>query len=365
MKYRDEFQRADLVAALVDAINKINIKEKLTIMEVCGTHTHSIARFGISSMFPDIIDLRSGPGCPVCVTPQSYIDKVIALSQLPDVIITTFGDLFRVPGSYSSLREQKGRGADIRVVYSPFDALRIASQNPAGKVIFPGVGFETTVPAVAAVVQEASKNGVDNFSVLSGFKTLPAALKFIAESPEININGLLTPGHVSVITGISMFKDLSEKYQIPSVVTGFEPVDILEGVKMLVEMIVSGHSDALIQYSRAVRPGGNKKAQEMISEVFQLADSEWRGLGLLPSSGLEFKNEYARFDADKLFEIKTPQTLYPEGCICGAVLTGVKTPGECQKFGSPCTPEHPAGACMVSSEGTCAAYYRYKLLELC
>lgn len=360
MKYQDEFRRSDLAKGIASAINFISTDRQINLMEVCGTHTHAISRFGIRSMLPDEVNLLSGPGCPVCVTPNEYIDHALAIAALPGVIITTFGDMFRVPGSYSSLQRIKGESADVRIVYSPSRAVEIAKENPESKVVFLGVGFETTAPTIAATIIQAKAEGVKNFSVLPGFKTLPNALKTLAESPELRIDGLICPGHLSVITGTKLYEQIAEKYHIACVVTGFEALDILEGIRLLLIQILSGNSVVENEYSRIVKKEGNIRAMSLLYEVFHDCDSVWRGIGEIPYSGLEFNRQYEEFDASKIFDVEIPPVQHHQGCICGKILTGTAKPGDCPLFAGFCTPKNPVGACMVSSEGTCAAYYRYR-----
>ena len=362
MKYKDEFSQSNIAIKIASAIRQIPLDRKINLMEVCGTHTHQVARFGIRSMLPENVNLLSGPGCPVCVTPNEYIDHALALSNLPDIIVTTFGDMFRVPGSYSSLQEEKGRGADIRITYSSADALEIAKKNRDKEVIFLGVGFETTSPTIAATVLQAKKENVDNFSVLAGFKKLPNTLKALAEFPELKLHGLIAPGHLSVITGTKIYKPVASVYGIACVVTGFEALDILEGIKLLVKQISEGRAEVENEYSRVVKPEGNVKAMKIIKKVFKLVDSRWRGIGVIPESGLDFRDEFSDFDASKKFKVEIPTPRYAKSCICGQILTGVKTPLDCPGFGTICNPENPIGACMVSSEGTCSAYYRYRAI---
>lgn len=360
MKFKDEFQRADLAKGIAEAIGKIHLDKTANVMEVCGTHTHAIARYGIRSMLPEKINLISGPGCPVCVTPNGFIDRAIAMSKLDDVTITTFGDLFRVPGSYSSLQQAKSEGADVRIIYSAIDALKIAKADPGRRVVFLGVGFETTAPTIAAAVLRAQQDCAANFFVLPGFKTLPNALSTLAEMPDLNLQGFIAPGHLSVITGTALYHRILEKYRIGSVVTGFEALDILEGIRLLAGMISQNRPAVLNEYSRIVKPQGNPKAMNMMNAVFEEADSRWRGLGIIPKSGLKFRREFTRYDAESNINVEAPPPKYAKGCICGKVLTGIKTPPQCANFATLCTPENPLGACMVSSEGACAAYYRYR-----
>jgi len=359
LKHKDEYARTDVAEKLAGAIRKIPLSRQINIMEVCGTHTQAIARLGIRSMLPGSVRLLSGPGCPVCVTGNDFIDHAIALSALPGVIITTFGDLFRVPGSYYSLQLAKGKGADVRIVYSSTNSLEIARQNPDKKVIFLGVGFETTAPTIAATIIRAHSERINNFFVLSGFKTIPNALKYLAELPDLKLDGLIAPGHLSTVTGIRLYEEIADKYGISSVITGFEALDILEGIRLLCGMIGEGKAGVINEYSRVVKVEGNKKAQALTGQVFEPEDSNWRGIGVIQNSGLKIREEYSALDARKAFKVNLPPVKEKAGCICGKVLTGVSTPFECPNFGKVCTPIDPIGACMVSSEGTCAAYYKY------
>ena len=335
--------------------NNININ----LMEVCGTHTMAIARAALKSKFPKNVKMLSGPGCPVCVTPAGMIDAAIETARLSKTIITTFGDMIKVPGSSSSLEKERSLGSDVRIVYSPQDALEIAKLNPKKEVVFLGAGFETTAPTVAASVIWAKKRKISNFSVLSMFKTIPNALKAILASKERRIDGFLLPGHVSAIIGEKPYQFLAKKYGIPGVIGGFEPQDILKSVNMLVEMINSGVPSILNQYTRIVRPEGNPIAQDTIAEVFDIADSDWRGIGVIPKSGLVFRKAFIAFDTVKRFKIKVHDTKENKNCICGRILTGLSSPEECKLFGKTCTPRDPVGPCMVSSEGACAAQFKY------
>ena len=327
-------------------------------MEVCGTHTVNIFRNGIKKMLPTNINLISGPGCPVCVTPIRYIDEIIALSRESDFIITTFGDMIKVPGSTSTLEKEKANGSDIRVVYSTLDALEVARNNPSKKIVFMGVGFETTSPTIASAVLKAQKDEINNFTVLSVAKIIPPAMKALLEGKEVNIDGFICPGHVSAIIGSQPYNFITTQYKVPCVICGFEPLDILQSIYMLVKQIEDGRAEVEIQYKRAVKPEGNKIALDKINEVFGVVDSDWRGIGNIPLSGLEIKDKYGEFSARK-FEVEIEETKEPKGCRCGEVLRGVIIPPECSLFRKICTPENPQGACMVSTEGTCAAYYKY------
>ena len=333
-------------------------ENQINIMEVCGSHTMAIARAGLRSLFPPQVKLLSGPGCPVCVTPAEDIDKTIELSKIPGVIITTFGDMVHVPGSYSSLENERGKGADVRIVYSPEDALEIAKANPTKKVIFPGVGFETTSPTIAAAVMQAKREKINNFFVLPMFKTIPNALKAILDIKERKIDGFILPGHVSVIIGSKPYGFIAKKYRIPGVVTGFEPDAILEAVKMILKQITEGKSRIEIGY-KIVTPEGNKTAQKILKKVFKEVDSNWREIGCIPKSGMVLRPEYAAFDASKVFKIKLPKTKENKGCLCGKILLGMNAPRDCKLFNKACSPAHPIGPCMVSSEGSCAAEYKY------
>ena len=354
------FRDPALARKLIDAIRRHADGRTLNLMEVCGTHTVSIGRYGFRSIMPDGLKLLSGPGCPVCVTANRDIDHAIALSDLDDVIIATFGDMMRVPGSTSSLMRKKSEGRDIRIVYSPLDAIALAESNPGRHVVFLGVGFETTTPTIAATILEAEARGLPNFSVFCAHKVTPPALRAIADDPRTRIDGFILPGHVSTITGIAPYRFLVDEYGIPGVVTGFEPVDILEGIEMLTRMIRVGCPDIVNAYRRGVSEQGNPVAREHVAAVFDVTDADWRGLGTIPASGLAIKERFAPFDARKRFDVSIEPTREPRGCRCGDVLRGAIAPVDCPLFGRACTPEHPVGPCMVSSEGSCAAYFRYQ-----
>ncbi len=329
-------------------------------MEVCGTHTVSIFRNGLRKILPLHINLISGPGCPVCVTPVRYIDEIIAFSRKKEFIVTTFGDMLRVPGSTSSLEKEKAKGADIRMVYSPLDALKIAQNNPEKKIIFAGVGFETTIPTIASTILKADKEKIKNFFVLSMGKLIPPAMKSLLESKEIKINGFLCPGHVSTIIGSKPYQSIASQYHVPCVISGFEPVDILQSIYLLLQQLKNNQAEVIIQYSRAVKPEGNEIALSKMKEVFITVDSDWRGIGNIPQSGLEINDNFFRFNARALeSDIEIEETLEFKNCRCGEVLKGIITPLQCPLFKKICTPENPLGACMVSSEGSCSAYYKY------
>jgi hydrogenase expression/formation protein HypD len=361
MNYRDEYRDRGIVLGLAARIAGLaeRLEMPVTLMEVCGTHTMAICQYGLRNLLPPQVRLISGPGCPVCVTPNGYIDKAVACCRIPDTIIATFGDMVRVPGSTSSLIEERAKGADIRIVYSPLDAVAIAERNPLNKVIFIGVGFETTAPAVAGSILAAAARRVSNYHVLSSHKTIPIPMQVLSADPELAINGFLCPAHVSAIIGGDAYLDLAGNQGVPCVVTGFEPVDVMKGVEMLVLQVVEGRSEVELEYSRVVKREGNRAAREVLSKVFAPCDAEWRGIGVIPGSGLEIRREYAAFDADKVMKILPEAVCEPQGCRCGDILKGKVTPFECPLFASVCTPESPVGACMVSSEGTCAAAYKY------
>jgi len=332
------------------------------LMEVCGTHTVAIARHGIREALPKGVRLISGPGCPVCVTPQEEIDFFIALGGVEGVRLATFGDMVRVPGTEKSLEQARAEGAEVLVVYSPMDAVAAAEREPEKEVVFFGIGFETTAPAVALAILEAKGRGLRNFSVLCAHKLIPPAMMALLDS-EVRIDGFICPGHVSVIIGGDAYRPVAERGK-PCVVTGFEPADVLGAVRMLLEQIAEGRSEVEVEYSRAVRPEGNRKAQELMGEVFEVADAGWRGLGEIPASGYELREEFGGFDAARKFAVEAPEAVEPPGCRCGDVLRGVIEPRECPLFGEACTPRKPVGACMVSSEGACQAWYRYRGQEM-
>ena len=363
MKHLVEFRDKEIVKKLVKQIS--NIAEgvpKVKLMEVCGTHTMSIARFGIRRFLPENVELISGPGCPVCVTPNAYLDHAIALGRLPGVTLTTFGDMMRVPGSSGSLEREKAAGRDIRVVYSTMDALQIARENPDREVIFLGVGFETTAPTIAASILMAHRDGLKNFSVLCAHKTMPRPMEILASGNEVKLNGFICPAHVTAIIGAKAYQFLAEQYGKACAVAGFEPVDILEGIYLLVRQVREEKPRVENQYSRVATWEGNKQAQKIIEQVFEPADAEWRGIGTIPESGLKIRALYEEYDAENQFQVEIEPTREHPDCICGEVMKGSKKPPECNLFGSVCTPEYPVGSCMVSSEGTCAAYYKYERL---
>jgi len=328
-------------------------------MEVCGTHTVAIWRHGLRDLIPRDISLLSGPGCPVCVTPVKDVDLAIEMAQMPEVILATFGDMMRVPGTRKSLYEARADGADIRVVYSPTDALKTAEENPLKEVVFFATGFETTSPLIAATLFEAQRRGVGNFYIHSAHKLVPPALKALLDSGDVKVDGFILPGHVSTIIGKLPYEFIPRDYKKPSVITGFTAGEIIEGILMLLRQMASGRAEVEIQYKKAVRPDGNPKALSLIKKYFEPVTADWRGIGTIPASGLQLKEEFSRFDALKKFNPKIPEPKEPKSCACGDILKGIKLPAECPLFGKACTPERPVGACMVSTEGSCAAYYKY------
>ncbi|MCL5405473.1 MAG: hydrogenase formation protein HypD [Deltaproteobacteria bacterium] len=365
MKYLDEYRDPQLAKELIERLRRRTFsKKEIRLMEICGTHTVAIFRSGLKELLPPEIRLISGPGCPVCVTANEDIDRAIWLSGKPGVIITTFGDLARVPGSSSSLHIERSRGADVRIVYATLDALRIARENPDREVIFIGIGFETTAPTIAAAVQQARKLGVENFSVFSAHKLLPPAMRALLDAREVNIDGFICPGHVSIVIGAGAYREVAENYRIPCVVTGFEPLDILQGVTLLIDQVESGRAEVENQYRRAVTWEGNVAARKLIDEIFEPADSTWRGMGVIPKSGLRFRPAWKKFDAAERFAMPDIKVREHPGCKCGEVLRGIMLPTECGLFRKGCSPQEPKGPCMVSSEGTCGAYYRYQSAPL-
>ena len=352
------FKDPDLARGLIGSIQAL-APQQATLMEVCGTHTVAIARNGLRAMMPEGIRLASGPGCPVCVTSNHDIDKVIALARVPEVTIATFGDMTRVPGSTSSLLAEQAAGRDVRIVYSPLDALALAAEDPTRQVVFVGVGFETTTPLVAMAIKRARAEGLGNFSVYAAHKNMPGALEAIINDPQLKLDALILPGHVSTIIGAEPYRFLAEEYGIPGVITGFEPVDVLQGIAMIMRQLHEGRAEIEIAYARGVMPEGNPVALAAIDEVFETCPATRRGLGEIPGSGYRIREEYAAFDALRRFEPAIEPTVEHKGCRCGDVLRGIMAPDECPLFRTACTPENPIGPCMVSSEGSCAAYYRY------
>ena len=352
------FKDPKLARGLIETIHRL-APDHATLMEVCGTHTVAIARNGIRDLMPEGLRLASGPGCPVCVTCNRDIDTVIALARIPNVTITTFGDMTRVPGSTSSLLAEQAAGRSVEIVYSPLDALAFAKAHPEREVVFVGVGFETTTPLVAMAIKRARAMGLSNFTVFAAHKNMPGALELLVGDPTLELDALILPGHVSTIIGAEPYRFLAEKYGIPGVITGFEPVDVLQGIAMLVRQLHEGRAEIEIAYARGVMPEGNPVALAAIDEVFETCTATWRGLGDIPGSGYRIRDEFANFDAVRRFEPDVEPTRDPKGCRCGDVLRARIAPNECPLFRTVCTPENPVGPCMVSSEGSCAAYYRY------
>ncbi len=371
MKYVEEFrdpsQAAPIVARIESLMQRIRREvglKSVKIMEVCGGHTHSIFKFGLESMLPSEVELVHGPGCPVCVLPVGRIDDAIAIAEQADVIFATFGDAVRVPGSKGSLLAAKARGADVRTVYSPADALRLARKNPERQVVFFGLGFETTAPSTALTVIEAEADGIRNFSVFSNHITIVPTLKAILDSPDLRLDGFIGPGHVAMVIGTKPFQFVSERHKKPLVISGFEPLDVLQSLVMLLEQIAGRQARVENQYTRLVRQNGNTAALHALTEVFTLRPFfEWRGLGSVDHSGLTFRERYRAFDAEHRFTVPGVSIADPKACQCGEVLKGAIKPWDCKVFGTACTPETPIGSCMVSSEGACAAHYNYGRLH--
>lgn len=358
MKYINEYRDRQLVDKMVAAIVGVS-RQPIRIMEVCGGHTMAIRKYGIQRLLPEHVALLSGPGCPVCVTDREAIDRAIQLTRIPGMIVTTYGDLIRVPGSRTSLNEEKARGADIRIVYSTLEALAIARDNPDRKVAFIGIGFETTTPSSAVALLEATQQKIPNFYLLSLHKIMPPAMAALIDQ-GINIDGYIGPGHVTTIAGARMYRPLVEEYRISVVVSGFEPVDILQSIYRLVVMKEEGRFGTEIQYKRAVTDEGNARARELVERFFTPATDSWRGLGPITDSGLMIRQEYRHLDAAVQFDLKVDPVQEPKGCICGEVLRGLKSPVDCALFDKTCTPANPVGACMVSGEGACQAYFNYR-----
>lgn len=364
MKHLDEYRDSGSVRRLADAIASV-VTRPWTIMEVCGGQTHSIVRFGLDTLLPEGLTLAHGPGCPVCVTPAPLIDAAIAIAHRPDVILCSFGDMLRVPGSKDDLFRAKSEGADVRVVYSPMDALQMAVDHPEREVVFFAVGFETTAPANAMAVHQAKIRGVGNFSILCSHVLVPPAMEAVLSAPDNLVQGFLAAGHVCAIMGWEEYLPMARRYRVPIIVTGFEPVDILQGVLQCVRQLEEGRAEVENPYSRWVRPEGNAPAQQLIREVFHIIPREWRGIGNIPRSGLGLSEAYADFDAMRRFGVgETRVTETDSGCISGLILQGRRKPEQCPHFGTRCTPEHPLGATMVSDEGACAAYHRYRRTEM-
>ena len=359
MKYLDEYRDGELAQQLAREIHRITTKP-WNIMEVCGGQTHAIVKFGIDELLPRQINLIHGPGCPVCVTPLEMIDKALEIAARPGVIFTSFGDMLRVPGSTTDLLSVKAQGGDVRIVYSPLDAVKLAEQNRTREVVFFGVGFETTAPATAMAVFQAAQKGLKNFSMLISHVLVPPAIEALMSSPNCRVQAFLATGHVCAIMGYEEYPPLAAKYRVPIVVTGFEPLDILQGILMCVQQLESGRAEVENQYTRAVRKESNQPAQQILGEVFRVVPRKWRGVGEIPASGLGLSAAYAAYDAEKKFGLVDRHVDEPADCLSGQVLQGRIKPHECPAFGKRCTPEHPLGATMVSSEGACAAYHRYR-----
>lgn len=359
MKFLDEYRDGELAQQFAREIHRVTT-QPWTIMEVCGGQTHAIVKFGIDELLPKQITLIHGPGCPVCVTPLEVIDKALEIAAKPGVIFTSFGDMLRVPGSTTDLLSVKAKGGDVRMVYSPLDAVKLAEQNPAQEIVFFGVGFETTAPATAMAVYQASLKGLTNFSMLISHVLVPPAIDALMSSPQCRVQAFLAAGHVCAVMGYEEYPPLAAKYHVPIVVTGFEPLDILHGILMTVQQLESGRAEVENQYARAVTRGGNQPAQELIRKVFKVVPRKWRGVGEIPQSGFGLADAYGAFDAERRFGVADRHVDEPADCIAGLILQGLKKPHECAAFGRKCTPEHPLGATMVSSEGACAAYYRYR-----
>lgn len=358
MKYLDEYRDSEAAKKLIDAIKR-TVTRPWVIMEVCGGQTHTIVKYGIDNLLPSEIELVHGPGCPVCVTSLEMIDRAHAIASQKSVIFCSFGDMLRVPGSQTDLLKLKANGCDVRVVYSPLDAVNIAAANPHYRVVFFAIGFETTSPPNAMAVWLANQRKISNFSVLVSHVLVPPAIEAILQSSDNRVQGFLGPGHVCTVMGCAEYESLVQKYKIPIVITGFEPVDMLEGILMTVQQLEAGQARVENQYSRAVRQDGNTKSQKLIEEVFEVCDQKWRGIGEIPKSGLRLSSAYHAFDAEKIFEVKGIETQESTECMSGQILKGLKKPKDCPAFGKRCTPQTPLGATMVSSEGACAAYYSY------
>lgn len=359
MKYLDEYRAADTVTRLAEAIAEATTRP-WTIMEICGGQTHAIMRFGLDQMLPDAITLVHGPGCPVCVTPEAYIDKALEIAAISGVIFCSFGDMLRVPSANSDLLGIKARGGDVRIIYSPLDAVEIARANPDRQVVFFAVGFETTAPANAIAAYTAKSEGLKNFSLLVSQVLVPPAMEALLGAPDGQVQGFLAAGHVCTVMGTTAYNPIASRFNVPIVITGFEPVDILNGILSCVRALEEGHIGVINEYARIVRPSGNEPARALVDEVFEVADREWRGLGVLPDSGLVLRETFADFDAERRFGLVGDHQSVSSPCMSGDILRGVRSPLQCPAFGDACTPEHPLGVTMVSSEGACAAYYRYR-----
>ena len=359
MKYIDEYRDPKIAHALVEKMAQ-RVTQHWVLMEICGGQTHTIMRYGLDELIPKQVELVHGPGCPVCVTPIEVIDKAIAIASRPDVTFVSYGDMLRVPGSNSDLFRVKAEGGDVRIAYSPMEALKIAQALPDRKVVFFGIGFETTAPANAMAVWQARRDKLKNFSMLASHVLVPPAIRLLLESPDNRVQGFIAPGHVCTIVGYRQYVELAEKYRVPIVVGGFEPVDLLEAIAMLVEQLEDGRAEVENQYARSVSCEGNLPAQKITEQVFEVADRKWRGMGTIPASGLRLRREYAGYDAEKIFGLEGFEAQEPKECISALVLQGLKKPVDCPAFGKICSPEKPLGALMVSAEGACSAYYQYR-----
>jgi hydrogenase expression/formation protein HypD len=359
MKYVDEYRDARLARGLVAELAR-QVTRPWVLMEICGGQTHTLMRYGIDELIPSQIELVHGPGCPVCVTPLEIIDKALYLAAQPNVTLVSYGDMLRVPGSHTDLLHVKAGGGDVRVAYSPMEALKVAGALPERQIVFLGIGFETTAPANATAVWQARRQGLKNFSMLVSHVLVPPAIRMLLSSGRNRVQGFIAPGHVCTVMGYREYEALSREFRVPIVVGGFEPVDLLEAISMLVAQLEQGRAEVENQYTRSVTRGGNLPAQKLMDEVFEVCDRKWRGIGLIPQSGLRLRAEYAAYDAEKVFELQDTTVQEPPECISAQVLQGLKKPTECAAFGKACTPERPLGAPMVSAEGACAAYYRYR-----
>ncbi|MEQ9668495.1 hydrogenase formation protein HypD [Coleofasciculus sp. G2-EDA-02] len=370
MKYVDEFRDPQKAKALLLQIQTLTTQlgktstQPLKVMEVCGGHTHSIFKYGLEEILPDTIELIHGPGCPVCVMPRGRLDDAIAIADYPHVILTTFGDAMRVPGSQKSLLQAKAAGADIRMVYSPLDSLKIAKENPDKEVVFFGIGFETTAPSTALTILQADTEGIKNFSMFCNHVLVIPALQALLDNPDLQLDAFIGPGHVSMVIGTEPYQFIAQHYQKPIVVSGFEPLDILQSLWMILQQLIQGRCEVENQYDRIVQPQGNRVALDAMNTVFEVRQKfEWRGLGDIPNSGFKIRPKYAQFDAEVKFAVPNRQVADHKACQCGEILKGVMKPWQCKVFGTACTPENPIGTCMVSSEGACAAYYKYGRLS--
>ena len=359
MRYIDEYRDPRIAQALVDKISA-SVSRPWVLMEICGGQTHTLMRYGIDELIPKQVELVHGPGCPVCVTPIETVDKAVEIASRPDVTFVSYGDMLRVPGTKSDLFRVKAQGADVRIAYSPMEAVKIARNNPSRQVVFFGIGFETTAPANAMAVWKAREEHLTNFSELVSHVLVPPAIRLLLNSPDNRVQGFIAPGHVCTVMGYWQYKSLAEEFHVPIVVGGFEPVDLLEAIWMLVSQLEQGRADVENQYARSVTYEGNQPAQAIMEQVFEVADQKWRGIGTIPASGLRLRPEFAAFDAEKIFGVDSLKAAEPAECISAEVLKGLRKPVDCPVFGTRCTPEHPLGAPMVSAEGACAAYYQYR-----